>query len=170
MQLAPDRNGLARERDNMLLTHFHALTLDFARLMREQGIAANASPRVARGRNKRNISPAVYRSQRHGESHVVRERVAAVAKQLSLTGFVEDPARDKLLETRASVLRAWRNIADALDHQGEVILAGDVRYFARHLPPVQTVNEKLAEGVAQFSREKGAKPERRPEHVNVRTR
>jgi hypothetical protein len=26
--------------------------------------------------------------------------------------------------------------AEVLDEQGEVILAGDVRYFAMHLPPV----------------------------------
>ena len=36
---------------------------------------------------------------------------------------------------------------DALDAQGEIILAGDVRYFASHLPPVLTDRQRLA---AQF--------------------
>jgi len=36
-----------------------------------------------------------------------------------------------------------------LDRQGEVILAGDVRYFAKHLPPALTDTERLA---AKFTR------------------
>lgn len=143
---------------------------DFARLMREQGIAANATPRVARGRNKKKTSSAVYRSRRHGTSHIVRERVAAVAERLSLTGFYEDPARGKLLETRAVVLHAWQNVADTLDLQGEAVLAGEVRSFARHLPTVQTDNEKLADRVARLLGVKAPRPERRPQHVAVRTR
>jgi hypothetical protein len=34
--------------------------------------------------------------------------------------------------------------ADVLDAQGEIILAGDVRYFANHLPAVLTDTERLA--------------------------
>jgi hypothetical protein len=34
--------------------------------------------------------------------------------------------------------------ADALDAQGEVDLAGEVRYFANNLPPVVTDKERLA--------------------------
>ena len=37
--------------------------------------------------------------------------------------------------------------AEVLDSQGEIILAGDVRYFAKHLPPVLTDRQQLA---AQF--------------------
>ena len=40
-------------------------------------------------------------------------------------------------------------MAAALDGQGEIVLAGDVRYFAKHLPPVLTDRERLA---AQFIR------------------
>ena len=40
-------------------------------------------------------------------------------------------------------------IADALDAQCEITLAGDVRYFAHHLPPVLSDKERLA---AQFIR------------------
>jgi hypothetical protein len=143
---------------------------DFARLMREQGIAANASPRVARGQNKKRMSGAIYRSQQHGTSHIVRERVTAIAKQLSLAGFCEDPARGKLLETRAAALCAWRNVADTLDLQGEPVLAGEVRSFARHLSTVQTDNEKLAERITQFLGVKGSTPERQSDKVYFRTR
>jgi hypothetical protein len=37
--------------------------------------------------------------------------------------------------------------AEVLDEQGEIILAGDVRYFVKHLPPVLTDRQKMA---AQF--------------------
>ena len=57
----------------------------------------------------------------------------------------------KLLETRNAVLHAWLNIADFLDLQGEAILAGDVRHFARHLPRVLTDREHVAAAlVAHF--------------------
>jgi hypothetical protein len=39
------------------------------------------------------------------------------------------------------------NAAAVLDAQGEIILAGDVRYLAKHLPPALTDRQKLA---AQF--------------------
>jgi hypothetical protein len=40
--------------------------------------------------------------------------------------------------------------ADVLDAQGEIILAGDVRYFAKHLPPVLTDRQKLAAQIVGF--------------------
>ena len=63
-------------------------------------------------------------------------------------------------------MHAWRNVADTLDLQGEVVLAGEVRSFARHLPIAQTDNEELAERVARFLGVNAPKPE----HVTVRTR
>jgi hypothetical protein len=36
-------------------------------------------------------------------------------------------------------------VATALDAQGEIVLAGEVRYFAMRLPPVLTDRERLAE-------------------------
>jgi hypothetical protein len=120
---------------------------DFARLMREQRIAANATPRVIRGRNKGKTRDAIYRARQRGASKVVRERVTDIAKQLMLTGSSPDPARTKLLETRKSVLNGWLEIADGLDVQGEVVLAGDVRHFIRHLPRVITDRELVARGL-----------------------
>jgi hypothetical protein len=143
---------------------------DFARLMREQGIAANATPREIRGRNKGKIRDAIYRARQRGASNVVRERVTDIAKQLMLTGSFHDPARAKLLEIRKSVVNGWLDIADALDLQRETILAGDVRRFARDLPSIPTGDERLAERVAKFLGVKAPRSERQPEHINVRTR
>lgn len=120
---------------------------DFARLMREQGIAANATPRVIRGRNKGKTRDAIYRTRQRGASNVVRERVIDIAKQLMLTGSFHDPARAKLLETRKSVVNGWLDIADGLEVQGEIVLAGAVRYFARRLPRVLTDREIVAKAL-----------------------
>jgi hypothetical protein len=127
--------------DKLLLREWRE---DFARMMREQGIEANATSRVVRGRNKASIKDSIYRAQQYGKSRAVRERVMAIAQELSQTGAVRDLARAKLIETRKAVVASWTKIADVLDAQGELTLAGDVRYFANHLPPVLTDKEKLA--------------------------
>ena len=113
-------------------------------MMREQGIEANATSRVVRGRNKGSVKGSIYRAEQHGKSRAVRERVTAIAQELSQTGAVRDLARAKLIETRKAVVASWTKIADVLDAQGELTLASDVRYFANHLPPVLTDKEKLA--------------------------
>lgn len=52
-----------------------------------------------------------------------------------------------LLGTRELLVSTWMKAAEVLDAQGEMILAGGVRYFAGHLPPVPTDRQRLA---AQF--------------------
>ena len=120
---------------------------DFARMMREQGVAANATPRVLRGKNKGKTKDTIYRAQLRGESHEVRDRVTDVVRELRSTGTVRDPANSHLVETRKALVAAWLRTADQLDAQGEAVLASEVRHFSRHLPPVLTDRERLA---AQF--------------------
>ena len=43
-------------------------------------------------------------------------------------------------------------VAAQLDAQGEIVLAGDVRYFAMHLPPVLTDRERLAAEFLRFAK------------------
>jgi hypothetical protein len=123
---------------------------DFARMMREQGVAANATPRVARGRSRGMTKDSIYRVQRRGASITFREQLASVVKELKETGTIRDPNRKKLLETREAVIHSWMCAADLLDRQGEVSLAGDVRYFAKHLPPVLTDRERTAAGILGY--------------------
>jgi hypothetical protein len=117
---------------------------DFAAMMREQGVAANATSRAVRGRKKRKAQDRLYRARRHGTPAVLREQVEAVAKELKKTGTVRDPARTKLVQTRKALISHWMNIADSLDAQGEAVLAGEVRQFATRLPPVLTDRERIA--------------------------
>lgn len=120
---------------------------DFARMIREQGIDANATQRVVRGRSRRAIKDSIYRAQHRGASTTLRDKVASIAKELMQTGTVSDPSRKRLVETRRAVVDGWMRAADVLDRQGEVSLAGDVRYFAKHLPPVLTDRERIAAGI-----------------------
>ncbi len=117
---------------------------DFARAMREQGIAANATPRVIRGQNKGKTRDGAFRAQRRGKSRAIRAKVTKIATELAKNGRYSEPARAMLIETRKAVVTNWMKIADTLDRQGEVSLAGNVRYFAKHLPPVLTDIEGLA--------------------------
>jgi len=124
---------------------------DFAQMMREQGIAANATTRAIRGENKKKPSHGVFKAQRYGKSVATRERVTGIAKELSRSATIEDPARKRLLETRRSLVSTWMKAAEVLDAQGEEILAGDVRYFAGHLPPVLTDRQRLAAQLIGFA-------------------
>jgi len=117
---------------------------DFARMMREQGIAANATPRVARGRNRDRTRDKRYRAQRYGKSTVLTDTVKQIAKELYDTKTYKDPARPRLIETRRAVIEQWTTIAKTLDAQGETMLAGEVRHFAQKLAPVLTQKERLA--------------------------
>src|SRR6185437_12850624 len=117
---------------------------DFARTMREQGIAANATSRVIRGRSTGKTRDGAFRAQRRGNSTTIRVKVTRIATELAKNGRFSEPARAKLVETRKAVAASWMKIADTLDRQGEVVLAGDVRYFAKHLPPALTDTERLA--------------------------
>lgn len=141
---------------------------DFARMMRDQGIAANATPRAIRGQNRQAARDAAYRTRRRGSSSSLRARVESVAWELQKTGRIHDPARAKLLETRKEVVAGWMRIASTLDAQGEIILAGDVRYFANHLPRVLTDRERLAEEWVRFLSQHRAKT-RGDDRVRERT-
>jgi hypothetical protein len=142
---AEDETGRHLHIDKPMLREWRE---DFARAMREQGIAANATPRVVRGRNKGKARDGAFRAQRRGKSSAIRAKVTTIATELAKNGHFSEPARSRLVETRKAVVANWMKITDTLDGQGEVILAGDVRYFAKHLPPALTDTERLA---AKFS-------------------
>jgi hypothetical protein len=141
---------------------------DFARMMREQGIAANATPRSARGQTKRAAKDAFYRTRRRGRSYALQEEIDVVKRELSATRTISGPARARLLETRKAVVAAWDAVASTLEAQGDFVLGGDVRYFARHLPPVLTERERLADELLRRARAK--RPDRTREDDRVRDR
>jgi len=142
---------------------------DFAQEMRRQGIAANATPRSVRGQTKRAAKDAFYRTQARGQSYALREKLDDIVHGLSGTNPVPDPARSKLLETRKAIIQGWNAVADKLESQGEIVLGGDVRYFAMHLPPVLTDRERLTEQFMPFLRAKRSARTRGDDRVRDRT-
>jgi hypothetical protein len=142
---------------------------DFAQEMRKQGIAANATPRSVRGQTKRAAKDVFYRTQARGQSYALREQLDEIVHGLSETKPVSDPARAKLLETRKAIVQGWNAVADRLEAQGEIVLGGDVRYFAMHLPPVLTDRERLTEQFLRFVRAQRSAQTRADDRVRDRT-
>jgi hypothetical protein len=56
---------------------------------------------------------------------------------------VRDPAREKLIQTRKTLVGQWMTAADILAKHGETTLARKVRNFAGQLQTVLTDREKL---------------------------
>ena len=135
---------------------------------REQGIAANATPRSMRGQTKRGAKDVFYRTRRHARSYALQERIDAVKRELIATRSISDPARARLLETRKAVVDAWNTVASTLEAHGDVQLGDQVRYFVRHLPPVLTDRERLA--VEMIQRARAKKPDRTREDDRIRDR
>jgi hypothetical protein len=142
---------------------------DFAHEMRRQGIAANATPRSVRGETKRALEDVFYRTQARGQSYVLRERLDDIVHGLSESNPVADPARAKLLETRKAIIQGWNAVADRLEAQGEIVLGGDVRYYATHLPPVLTDRERLTEQFMRHVRAERSARTRGDDRVRDRT-
>ena len=141
---------------------------DFARLMREQGIAANATSRAARGQTKRATKDVFYRTRRRGRSYALREELEGIARELSRTKTISDPARAQLLETRKAVIAGWNAVAAQLEAQGEIALGGDVRYFIKNLPPVLTDRERLAAHLLQIVNARKAETAHKEDNVRER--
>ena len=116
---------------------------DFARMMRDQGIAANATPQAVRGRSKGAERDGRYRTKRRRNSYALRDKVEGVARELARSGAIRDPAHSKLAETRKTVVAGWLGVAALLDKQGDPALAGEVRQFVSSLPPALTDRERI---------------------------
>ena len=137
----------------------------FAAYLREQGVAANATPAPLRGqggtRKKDPIHqrlrtlaahdalPADAKARRKPpfESTFMRTKVQAVANELRGGRLTPEPGKAKLIETRRSVTSDWLATAAALRAQGEGQLAREVEDFVRAMPRVRTEKEQIAAGL-----------------------
>ncbi|MBW4053641.1 MAG: relaxase/mobilization nuclease domain-containing protein [Proteobacteria bacterium] len=125
---------------------------DFARMMRDHGISANATPRAVRGHSKGAERDCRYRTRRRGSSFALRETVEGIARELATSGTIRDPAHTKLIEARKAIVAGWLSVAALLDHQGDAALAGEVRQYVGNLPPVLTDRERIAVELARHAR------------------
>jgi len=135
----------------------------FAALLREEGVTANATARQVRGQMRTPYSTAVHHrlqalqasaqwppeeKDRHRAPKTSTLLQAKIEKVLRLLGTQEqviDHGLEAMQRTRQGVLHDWRTTAQQLRGQGEANLAAQVDRFVESMPAVQTDARWLAE-------------------------
>ena len=125
---------------------------EFARHLRDQGIAANATERAVRGENRTHKRDGIYRAALRSDSNHTRARTESVAAQLLKGAFRVEPGRAKLVDTRKQIDRGWRATSEMLRTQGHSELAARVDDFLAQMPPPRTERELIAQELQKFSR------------------
>lgn len=157
----------------------------FAALMREQGLPANATPRQIRGQVKGARKDPIHHrlsavkafqdlpeSQRAGRrpppgSTFIGRKVDAVGKALQVGRLPPEPGRAGLVATRAQVEADWAETAEVLRRQGHEALALQAEQFTRRMPPVRTDLERIAAILLKALRARGRNPESDPHEQSL---
>jgi hypothetical protein len=126
---------------------------EFARHLRELGVAANATPRYVRGETGLRKPDGIYQASLRGESTYMRERAEAVAQELAQGRLRVEPGKASLVNTRNEVRRAWLAVGDILIRERQPELAALVKRFSAEMPPPQTEKERTAEQLIRNARE-----------------
>jgi hypothetical protein len=126
----------------------------FARHLRAQGIAANATERGVRGQIEGHKLDGIYRPMKDGRrlSTHMDERVRRVADELRNGNLLIEAGKEKLVETRGSVERGWRAVSNLLRVHGQRDLSDAVRRFLDAMPPPRTERERIAAGLIQHAK------------------
>ena len=118
---------------------------EFARHLRDHGVAANATTRAARGAIRVHKLDGIFRADKRKDSistHLA-SRKSAVAEELERGVFSPGPGKERLLHTRRLVVRGWNEISDRLEAQGETELAQAARKFVADMAPPLTEKEQI---------------------------
>jgi hypothetical protein len=126
---------------------------EFARHLREQGIAANATERAVRGETRTHKTDGIYRATSRGDSSHSRSRVEALASELMKGILRAESGKSTLMKTRRQVQGGWIAMSDILLSQGQPELAAQVRRFVDQMPRPRTEKEQLADGLHERSRQ-----------------
>lgn len=122
---------------------------EFARHLRGQGIAANATERAVRGEAKTRKADGIFRAARRGASTHMQERVQEAAAYLTQRCLPVEPGKARMIETRRNVEQGWRAAARLLEGQGERHLAEGVSRFVEAMRPTRTDTETIAEALLE---------------------
>ena len=142
----------------------------FAALMREQGVAANATPRQVRGQVRKPYRDPIHHRLRAlrafaqlpvGErdrrrtpkaSSVMRTKLEQVLRYLKAGRAASSGGQEKMRDTRREVLQDWHATAEILRKQGEAPLAAQVERFTVGMPAVQTDMQRLTDRWSEAKR------------------
>lgn len=127
---------------------------EFARHLRDQGIAANATERAVRGESRTRKTDGIYRATLRGDSTHTRARAEAVAAEILKGDLLVEPGKSTLVGTRKEVERGWRATSEILIAQGHPELAAQARRFVAEMPPPHTEKERLAERLRSYRKYK----------------
>jgi hypothetical protein len=130
---------------------------EFARHLRELGVAANATERAVRGESRTHKSDGIYRAALRGDSTHMRDRVEAVAVELSKGKLRNEQGKQTLLQTRREVERGWEKVSDILANDGKHDLAEAVRRFVEGMSSAGTEKDFIARELLARSREQRIK-------------
>jgi hypothetical protein len=135
---------------------------EFARQLRAEGVAANATDRAVRGETRKSLRDGIYRAAHRSDSRHVQQHVERILKQLKNGGLEAEPGKAKLVATREAVVRGWHAVADSLLTSGQAALAEKVWKFIGSMPAPATDRERIA---SSLLRERGRSQERRLERT-----
>lgn len=126
---------------------------EFARHLRGQGIAANATECAVRGETRTHTKDGIYRATRRGESTHSRVRTQSVATDLRQGRLRSEAGKSRLVETRKAVESGWRTTSAILVAQGLPELAAAVHRFLAEMAPPQTERERIAAALLSTRRD-----------------
>jgi hypothetical protein len=135
---------------------------EFARHLRDQGIAANATERAVRGENRTHKRDGIYRAALRGDSNHIRARTESVAVQLLKGPLLVETGKAKLVDTRTQIDRGWRATSAMLRNQGHAELATRVDGFLAQMPLPRTESEVIAQELQRLSRSHSVNDPNRP--------
>jgi hypothetical protein len=124
---------------------------EFARHLRDQGMAANATERAVRGENRTHKRDGIYRAALRGDSTHIRARTESVAVHLLKGPLLGESGKAKLVDTRRQIERGWRATSAMLRTQGYSELATRVDGFVAQMPLPRTERELIALELQKFS-------------------
>jgi len=132
---------------------------EFARHLRGQSIAANATDRFVRGETKPHKLDGIYRPMRdpNRRSTHMQRKVESVAADLRRGNLRVEAGKSKLVQTRQEVERGWRAVSEILVREGQPELASQVTRFVNQMAPPRTENEQLAAALLEHTREQRAR-------------
>ena len=121
----------------------------FAEKLRAQGVAANATPRVIRGRNPGPPKDRIARASKYGRSTFMENRLVSVANEVKAGDLRLEPGKVKLERLRQSIVRDWQRTATTLEGQGEFRLAESIYKHVAEIKSVRTDREKVAAAILE---------------------
>ena len=131
------------ERLNIRKATLRGWRREFARHLRDQGVAANATERAVRGESRTHKKDGIFRAAERGDSTYARTRAETVARELLGGEPRPEEGKSKLTQTRGEVERGWRAASETLLGQGEPELAAEVRRFLDQMPQPRSEKEQL---------------------------